>query len=77
MAISSKPERVEVEQHIADNYDALYREGREYETMAAEAERMNDRKLAAHLRGRAEDVQRDTAPKERQSAADKKDGASK
>jgi hypothetical protein len=61
-----------VEQHVADNYDRLYQEGREYSSMADTAEKMGDRTLAAHLRSRDSDSKRDKAPSGRRSASQQK-----
>lgn len=59
-----------VEQHVADNYDRLHREGREYPDMADQAERMGDRALAAHLRQRADSgTEKDTPPAGRRASA--------
>jgi hypothetical protein len=73
MAISSKPDRVEIDPDVARNYFELHQQGREWDSMADEAERMNDHKLAAHLRQQADDAKRDDAPKDRKTAAERKD----
>lgn len=42
-----------VDDTVKDNYDDLHLQGRSWDQMISEAERMNDPHLAAHLRERA------------------------
>lgn len=51
--------------HVKKNYAELHENGRSWESMADQAEQMNDRTLAAYLRGEAQEGDRDQAPKER------------
>lgn len=43
-----------IDDHVKRNYRERHNEGTSWESMADEAERMNDRNLAAHLRAEAE-----------------------
>lgn len=55
----------QVPQHVKDNYTELHAQGRSWESMADQAEAMNDRALAAHLRGEAQGGDRGKAPVDR------------
>jgi cytochrome c553 len=53
----------QVDDHVKKNYAELHEQGRDWNVMADEAERLNDRALAAHLREQAAGGDRDSAPK--------------